>query len=250
MKRSQLFYLIVLATILLAANVHAGRWLSRDPMDIPQHMERDPHPFVELNPYTFVGNNPVSRIDPSGLTTYYRDWPFTPEQYGTYGPYTFFVNDGSDAYVYAYQGMDPEFFGKGGINQSDFDFINMAVLKDALAAGGKLALGMLESGIKAAGKCFAKDAAKAAQAPANPIDGLRRIGSALKTDPYHAFPDVVDNFASTATKTQLQSGATLYQVGGSLNGVAGRFEWIVDGGNVTHRLFVPGGTLNGLPIIP
>jgi hypothetical protein len=72
----------------------------------------------------------------------------------------------------------------------------------------------------------------------------------LKTDAYHAFPNLVDNFAAGATKTQLQSGATLYQIEGSLNGVAGRFEWIVDGGNVTHRLFVRGGTLNGLPITP
>ena len=85
---------------------------------------------------------------------------------------------------------------------------------------------------------------------ANPIQGLQRTGSALKTDPYHAFPDVVDNFASGATKTTLQNGAGLYQVEGSLNGVAGRFEWIVDKGGVTHRLFVPGGSMNGVPIKP
>jgi len=85
---------------------------------------------------------------------------------------------------------------------------------------------------------------------ANPIEGLPRVGSALKTDPYHAFPNVIDNFASSATRTPLSSGANLYQAEGSLNGVAGRFEWIVDSGNVTHRLFVPGGTLNGIPILP
>ena len=73
---------------------------------------------------------------------------------------------------------------------------------------------------------------------------------ALKTDPYHAFPNVVDNFAANASATQLQSGAMLYQVEGSLNGVTGRFEWIVHGGNVTHRMFVPGGTVNGVPIKP
>lgn len=94
--------------------------------------------------------------------------------------------------------------------------------------------------------------AEGAAAPknANPIQGLPRTGSALKTDPYHAFPNVIDNFASNATATQLRSGATLYQVEGSLNGVAGRFEWIVDGGNVTHRMFVRGDTLNGVPIKP
>ena len=97
---------------------------------------------------------------------------------------------------------------------------------------------------------LALDDTLAAESAANPIEGLPRVGSALKTDPYHAFPDVIDNFASSATKTPLSSGGNLYQAEGSLNDVAGRFEWIVDNGNVTHRLFVPGGTLNGVPIKP
>jgi len=84
----------------------------------------------------------------------------------------------------------------------------------------------------------------------NPIAGLERVGSALKPDAYHAFPNVVDNFASSAISTQLHSGATLHQVVGSLNGVVGRFEWIVHNNVVTHRLFVPGGTLNGIPTKP
>ena len=84
----------------------------------------------------------------------------------------------------------------------------------------------------------------------NPVLELQRVGSALKTDPYHALPDIIDNAASGATQTILKNGASLYQIEGSLNGTAGRFEWIVDSGNVTHRLFVPGGTLNGVPIKP
>jgi Pretoxin HINT domain len=85
---------------------------------------------------------------------------------------------------------------------------------------------------------------------ANPLTGLPRVGSALKTDPYHAFPNIIDNYAAGATSTTLRSGATLHQVAGSLNGVAGRFEWIIDKCQVTHRMFVPGGTINGLPIKP
>jgi hypothetical protein len=84
----------------------------------------------------------------------------------------------------------------------------------------------------------------------NPLQGLPRVGSALKTDAYHAFPNIVDNFAGAATATQLRAGVTLYQLEGSLNGVAGRFEWIVDAGRVTHRMFVPGGRINGIPIRP
>jgi hypothetical protein len=41
----------------------------------------------------------------------------------------------------------------------------------------------------------------------------------------------------------------MFQIEGSLNGVAGRFEWIVDQGAVTHRMFVEGGTVNGVPIV-
>ena len=58
--------------------------------------------------------------------------------------------------------------------------------------------------------------------------------------------DVVDNYASLATKTNINNG-TLYQVKGRLNGKNGRFEWIVDNNKVTHRLFVEGGEINGMP---
>lgn len=83
----------------------------------------------------------------------------------------------------------------------------------------------------------------------NDISNLPRIGSALKTVAYHAFPNVVDNYAGYATKSQISNG-TLYQVLGSLNGVDGRFEWVVQNNYVTHQLFVRGGSINGRPIIP
>ena len=42
----------------------------------------------------------------------------------------------------------------------------------------------------------------------------------------------------------------LYQLEGSLNGVSGVFEWIVDSRpekGVTHRLFIKDGTITGKP---
>ena len=83
----------------------------------------------------------------------------------------------------------------------------------------------------------------------NDIIDLPRTGSALKTDAHHAFPDIVDNYVGYATKTSINNG-TLYQIEGSLNGVAGRFEWIVQDQFVTHRFFVEGGGINGIPIWP
>ncbi|QQG26705.1 VENN motif pre-toxin domain-containing protein [Pectobacterium carotovorum] len=68
----------------------------------------------------------------------------------------------------------------------------------------------------------------------------------------HGFSDIVDNYADSAVKTSLNNGATLYQLEGSLNGVPGRFEWILDPklGGVSHRMFVSGGTVNGVPSKP
>ncbi len=83
----------------------------------------------------------------------------------------------------------------------------------------------------------------------NDIINLPRVGSALKSDPFHSFPDIVDNYAGMATKTSLRN-AMLYQLEGSLNGHLGRFEWIVQDHQVTHRLFVKGGGINGIPIRP
>ena len=83
----------------------------------------------------------------------------------------------------------------------------------------------------------------------NDILDSPRTGSALKTDPYHAFPDIVDNYAGYAQKSQINNG-TLYQIEGSLNGKVGRFEWIIQNQQVTHRMFVPGGRINGIPIRP
>lgn len=86
----------------------------------------------------------------------------------------------------------------------------------------------------------------------NPIVNSKRVGSAGKTDPYHAFSDIVDNYASGAKSFILKGGdgktRTLYQVKGSLNGKNGIFEWIYDSAKgVTHRRFIPNGRITGRP---
>jgi hypothetical protein len=91
---------------------------------------------------------------------------------------------------------------------------------------------------------------------ANPITGLPRTGSALKTDPDHAFPDLVDDFAVDAQKFRIPTKgpggvvvreSDLYQLEGSWRGKPGVFEWIVDQGQVTHRRYILGGKVTGLP---
>ncbi|OIX90648.1 hemagglutinin repeat-containing protein [Pantoea sp. Ae16] len=68
----------------------------------------------------------------------------------------------------------------------------------------------------------------------------------------HGFNDIIDNYAGNAVKISLKNGATLYQIEGTLNGTSGRFEWIVDPklGGVSHRMFVSGGKVNGVPTKP
>jgi hypothetical protein len=102
--------------------------------------------------------------------------------------------------------------------------------------------------------------------PGNPVLGLPRRGSALRIDvpkpetlpkeggtefpqqPVgHGFPDLVDKYAGLATPFDLRNGTVLHQLDGSQAGLAGRFEWIVDGGTITHRMFVRG-PVNGVPI--
>ena len=104
----------------------------------------------------------------------------------------------------------------------------------------------------------------------NPVLSSPRTGSALKDDfvkpirdadgeiirefpatpKAHGFPDIVDNYATQGTEFTLRNGAKLYQVEGSQNGVLGRFEWIVENGQVTHRMFVEGGKITGVSITP
>ena len=66
---------------------------------------------------------------------------------------------------------------------------------------------------------------------------------------------VVDDIAANGTVFRITGGdgiqRTLVQMSGVVDDIAGRFEWIVDDlGNITHQLFVKGGSINGIPITP
>jgi hypothetical protein len=90
---------------------------------------------------------------------------------------------------------------------------------------------------------------------ADEIRGAQAVGSALKSDRFHrAASFAVDDIAEHGTVFALRNRTgtvNLTQVPGELNGVAGRFEWIVDqAGRLTHQMFVPGGRITGVPIRP
>jgi len=82
------------------------------------------------------------------------------------------------------------------------------------------------------------------------------VGSALKDDAFHrAAAFVRDEAAESGTHFPINGAdgnpATLTQVPGGMNGIPGRFEYIVNqSGELTHQMFVKGGTINGIPIKP
>lgn len=76
------------------------------------------------------------------------------------------------------------------------------------------------------------------------------VRSALKSDAYHRSASyVVDDIAWRATVFRIDDERgvrTLVQMPGRVNGVPGRFEWVVtDDGYLTHQTFVAHGTING-----
>jgi hypothetical protein len=94
--------------------------------------------------------------------------------------------------------------------------------------------------------------------PADAAESIRAAslsGSALKPDPWHRSGAwVVDDIAHRGAIFEIVGGdgihRTLVQMPGSVNGVDGRFEWILDGDRITHQMFVRGGGITGVPIKP
>jgi RHS repeat-associated protein len=81
------------------------------------------------------------------------------------------------------------------------------------------------------------------------IINAERVGSGLKSDPYHrAASYLSESQLSKGTVFDLRNGTTLLQVKGNVNGNAGIFEYILNNkGQVTHQLFKSGGVINGIP---
>jgi len=95
--------------------------------------------------------------------------------------------------------------------------------------------------------------------PAEAADLIRSatpVGSALKSDAFHrAAVFGVDDVVANGSVYRHIGGdgveRTLIQVPAEVNGITGRFEYVVDDAlNLTHQEFIKGGTINGLVQIP
>jgi hypothetical protein len=79
---------------------------------------------------------------------------------------------------------------------------------------------------------------------------LEHIGIALVLDCGDTNAEIAANGRVFNTTGGDGTVRTLVQWPGEVNGIAGRFEWIVDtAGNLPHQMFGRGGAINGIPIV-
>ncbi|KKR02735.1 MAG: RHS repeat-associated core domain protein [Candidatus Uhrbacteria bacterium GW2011_GWF2_39_13] len=208
-----------------------------------------------FNLYQYCGNNPVNRHDPDGTCWHYLGLGdcYTCKAYKEHQEY---LASGPATPVGS---LEWEIELKVSYGMTAYNFVaassvvtagSVAIVAAAapIAVSAPLYVAPVAAEVAATSTATAKGAQKVFEFVQNKIINLERVGSALQSDAHHAFSNIVDNYAGYATQTPLNN-ATLYQLQGALNGVAGRFEWIVQAGQVTHRMFVKGGGMNGIPII-
>ena len=130
--------------------------------------------------------------------------------------------------------------------------------------GGLVVLGGWAAGAAAVAAVTATEAATTAAtalsgaavlAASRALARAEPVGRALASDLFHrASTWMRDVAARSGTHYSIQSGndrAILTQVAGELNGMPGRFEYIVNrAGQLTHQLFVRGGSINGVSSKP
>jgi len=162
------------------------------------------------NPYRLVGNNPISNVDPYGLSWLVSPTPFPGQDSAQLGPYAFHVDDGYDWIINA---QPPSY---AGIQDQ-----SMVVLDTILLADGVKSLFDLGAwaGRKMVSKC-ATDGALQTTA-----HGAERIAGAAATR-----GGVLSEAGVTAVR---QGGRVMTQADGAtvriLQNEAGRFNVVVEG---------------------
>jgi len=207
---------------------------------LPLPLTRDPIRYAGgINLYAYCGNNPVNLVDPLGLCSGGGgsgfDWrhPAAVRDTGSADDSQWHTVQEYDFRVRLTSNLGGPLVGLGS----------------AITATVNLAAGPAAA-VVATGEDAAVTGAGEALLNAEPT------GSALKVDVYHRSATWArEAAAQTGTHSTLVGGdgtmSTITQIPGGLNGVSGRFEYIVDStGRLTHQRFVPGGTINGVPNIP
>ncbi|MFN7148150.1 MAG: RHS repeat-associated core domain-containing protein [Microthrixaceae bacterium] len=211
-----------------------GQFLTRDPLT--------PH---TRDPYGYAHNNPTNLTDPTGLC-----------------PLCLGVVAGalaSAALDTALQVNDNWARGCSAFDNFDVGSVATSAAIGGIMGGTAHLARSWAIGTRALGSAPSRIPASTLPSPsraAELIRGARPVGSALKNDAFTRAPTfVVDDIASNGSVYRIIGGdgveRTLIQSPGQVNGLAGRFEWLVDDlGNLTHQKFIKGGSINGLPNVP
>ncbi len=230
-----------------------GRWMSPDwgpaAMPVPYANLENPQ---SLNLYSYVLNNPLSHTDPTGHECTVDGekhgglWCFA-HKFGLVETQHESANDAREAMApmhgLIFGGKRPQDVAKSTDDKAVNAYFN--------------SLSNYLMGIAAGGQGPANSISMAAIGPG--FAGLKNatpVGSALKDDLAHQSAFWMREEASEGGAVFKITGGdgvqrTLIQIPGEVNGVAGRFEYIVDqAGNLTHEMFVEGGGINGVPIKP
>jgi hypothetical protein len=211
--------------------------------------ERLVNPQWGVNPYIYANNNPFKFVDLDGRAP----GDVFPSMRGAWADAAIYIETLSDLPFWQ-TGFSPDYFTysspvDGGWSYQVYETQNLLSSIVYGLGGGKIAGNVAARSVKASGNVTKRID--------NSVIGKPRTGSANKLpDGQHGFNDIIDNYAGVAAKFDIPTKgpggkvvrtSELRQIQGSNNGADGVFEWIVDQGNVTHRRFIPGGTVTGLP---
>jgi RHS repeat-associated protein len=201
-----------------------GRFMGVDPVGF---QEDNIHSF---NKYAYGNNNPYRFIDPDGrqsMSIHYNVWNRAFSNSAGPNP------NGAKGFEVAKQGMVQ------GIIDGAILSAEVGMTVSSMGLGGS-----------------AKGVAQALSVEGKALLTANPVGSAVKADPAHrAATFMREKAAANGSNFAITGGdgvtRTLTQVPGDFNGVAGRYEYIVDSlNNLTHQMFVRGGSINGVPIKP
>jgi RHS repeat-associated protein len=204
-----------------------------------RYLQADPLGLVDgASVYGYAGQNPIRNTDPTGECFGLLAYVCAAAGGAVGGVVSGYLIDkyfGDGCYTWEEARRDALFGAFGGAAFKAIG-VGYGAWRGAAAA--------------AAAKSAAQGAAASALAKATPI------GSALKDDIFHRSASWARDLAVRNGKHFSIVGGdgvtrTLTQVLGGLNDKAGRFEYLVDSaGNLTHQLFVAGGKITGIPIVP
>ncbi len=222
-----------------------GRFISAD------SVMGSPGNPASLNRYSYVHNNPYKYVDPDGRMPFLAVTGLVGAVGGgIYGAVS--SANSQEGFSWGAVGKGAAIGGVAGLTLG----VGTSLALTGTVAASTAEVGAAGAALMGMGGAAAKQAEPALSRAGEALLRAEPAGSALKGDQVHRAATFMRDAAARSGRTFEITGGdgasrTLTQVGGKLNDVSGRYEYIVDGGGkLTHQMFVAGGAINGVPIKP